>query len=206
MSYSSTSQDGGFTTFAAGVPQSFTNGQSGERSSLTVSRAASNPNRFSNLSTLSRKSIEDVSPLLEHRQIPGQPAGLGVYAPHMSPFLIVLAIAVSSFFYVYFVPDTNTPPFVWIRDYFGMAVVTSCIHFAVFLHAFQVATAIYLMKWLAKCPFTFMQTLIWCVCIQFLGIASMLKLLPIVYESKFVSDEIEKEELENTQNAAEHVV
>ncbi|KAG0350855.1 hypothetical protein BGZ54_003614 [Gamsiella multidivaricata] len=133
------------------------------------------------------------------RQIPGQPPGLGVYWPHWSPFLIALAISVSSFFVVYFFPNVSIPPFVWIKQIWGLDTVRTCVHFAVFLHGFQLVTAWYLMKRVAKCPFSIKQVLIWSVCVQIMGIGSMLKLLPIVYNSKFVSDEIEAEEKELRQ-------
>ncbi|KAF9909773.1 hypothetical protein EC991_008096 [Linnemannia zychae] len=131
------------------------------------------------------------------RPIPGQPAGLGVYWPRWTPFLITLAASVSSFFYVYFFPDTKIPPFVWIKDYFGYDTVRSCIYFAVFLHAFQTATAIYLMRRVSAYKFSWKQMAIWMGCVQFMGIGSMLKLLPIVYESRFVEQDnlkIEREE------------
>ncbi|KAI8595363.1 hypothetical protein EDD21DRAFT_420736, partial [Dissophora ornata] len=126
--------------------------------------------------------------------IPGQPAGLGVYWPHWNPFLTTLAISVSSFFYIYFFPDTTIPLLRWTKNRVGLDTVHSCVHFAVGLHSFQTATALYLMKDVAKCSFSLKQTAIWTVCVQFLGIGSMLKLLPIVYNSKFVSDEIDAEE------------
>ncbi|KAF9192754.1 hypothetical protein BGZ51_004922 [Haplosporangium sp. Z 767] len=126
------------------------------------------------------------------RQIPGQPPGLGVYWPNWSPFLIALAAGVSSFFYIYFFPDTRIPPFRWIKSIVGMDSIRFCVHFAIGLHSFQTVTALYLMKRVAKCEFTLKQTLIWSGCVQFFGIGSMLKLLPIVYYSKFVSDGYER--------------
>jgi len=49
------------------------------------------------------------------------------------------------------------------------------------------------MKDVAKCSFSVKQVLIWSVCVQFFGIGSMLKLLPIVYNSAYVSQELEEE-------------
>ncbi|GJJ74136.1 hypothetical protein EMPS_06494 [Entomortierella parvispora] len=129
----------------------------------------------------------------ESRKIPGQPPGLGVYWPHWTPFLIALAVSVSSFFFVYFFPNVSIQPFKWIKDTFGLETVTTCVHFAVFLHSFQLVTAWYLMKDVAKCSFSVKQVLIWSVCVQFFGIGSMLKLLPIVYNSAYVSQELEEE-------------
>ncbi|KAG0307689.1 hypothetical protein BGZ97_000315 [Linnemannia gamsii] len=124
------------------------------------------------------------------RPIPGQPAGLGVYWPRWSPFLIALAASVSSFFYMYFFPDTKIPLLQWTMEKVGgYGTVRTCVHFAVFLHAFQTATAIYLMRRVSAYKFSWKQMGIWCGCVQFFGIGSMLKLLPIVYNSKFVQDE-----------------
>ncbi|KAF9933642.1 hypothetical protein FBU30_004885 [Linnemannia zychae] len=125
----------------------------------------------------------------EPRPIPGQPEGLGVYWPRWTPFLITLAASVSSFFFVYFFPDSKIMPFQWIQDTFGYGTVRTCVHFAVFLHAFQTATAIYLMRRVSAYRFSWKQMGIWCGCVQFFGIGSMLKLLPIVYNSKFVNDD-----------------
>ncbi|KAK3819466.1 MAG: hypothetical protein J3R72DRAFT_529224 [Linnemannia gamsii] len=140
------------------------------------------------------------------RPIPGQPTGLGVYWPRWTPFLITLAASVSSFFYVYFFPDTKIPPFLWIKNYFGYDTVTSCVYFAVFLHAFQTSTAIYLMRRVSAYKFSWKQMMIWMGCVQFMGIGSMLKLLPIVYESRFVAEEnvrIEREEAYYLEECAE---
>ncbi|KAI1318525.1 hypothetical protein EDD11_006407 [Mortierella claussenii] len=126
---------------------------------------------------------------LLRRQIPGQPAGLGVYWPRWNSFLIALAGSVSSFFYIYFFPDTQISLLEWIKNTVGLNTVHSCVHFAVGLHSFQTVTAWYLMRRVAQCNFSFKQTMIWTVCVQFLGIGSMLKLLPIVYNSKFVKEE-----------------
>ncbi|KAG9062648.1 hypothetical protein KI688_004952 [Linnemannia hyalina] len=124
------------------------------------------------------------------RPIPGQPTGLKVYWPKWSPFLITLAASVSSFFYMYFFPDTKIPLLQWTMEKVGgYGTVRSCVHFAVFLHAFQTATAIHLMRNVSAYRFSWKQMVVWCVCVQFLGIGSMLKLLPIVYNSKFVQDE-----------------
>ncbi|KAK5809166.1 hypothetical protein F5H01DRAFT_351364 [Linnemannia elongata] len=124
------------------------------------------------------------------RPIPGQPTGLGVYWPRWSPFLITLAASVSSFFYMYFFPDTKIPLLQWTMEKVGgYGTVRSCVHFAVFLHAFQTATAIYLMRSVSAYRFSWKQMAIWCGCVQFFGIGSMLKLLPIVYNSKFVQDD-----------------
>ncbi|KAF9127037.1 hypothetical protein BGW39_006163 [Mortierella sp. 14UC] len=123
------------------------------------------------------------------RPIPGQPAGLGVYWPRWTPFLITLAASVSSFFYIYFFPDTRIPPFQWTKNLVGYDTVRSCIYFAVFLHSFQTSTAIYLMRRVSAYRFSWKQMAIWTGCVQFMGIGSMLKLLPIVYESRFVEQE-----------------
>ncbi|KAG0266741.1 hypothetical protein BG011_001200 [Mortierella polycephala] len=133
------------------------------------------------------------------RQIPGQPPGLGVYWPNWNPFLIALAAGVISFFYIYFFPDTRIPPFRWTKSIVGMDKIRFCVHFAIGLHSFQTITALYLMKRVAKCEFTLKQTLIWSGCVQLFGIGSMLKLLPIVYYSKFVNDGYE-----NGQTVLEH--
>ncbi|KAG9322016.1 hypothetical protein KVV02_003405 [Mortierella alpina] len=126
--------------------------------------------------------------------IPGQPAGWRVYWPHWNLFLISLAAGVSSFFYIYFLPDTRISLFQWMKNTVGIETVRSCVHFAIGLHSFQSVTAIYLMKSLSAYKFSLKQTAIWTVCVQFFGIGSMLKLLPIVYNSKFVNDELEQEE------------
>lgn len=128
------------------------------------------------------------------RQIPGQPAGLGVYWPKWNPFLVTLAASVSSFFYIYFFPDTKIPLLQWTKNRVGYDTVRTCVHFAVFLHSFQTATACYLMRSVSAYKFSWKQTAIWTVCVQFFGIGSMLKLLPIVYNSKFVHDEMVQEE------------
>ncbi|KAF9573025.1 hypothetical protein EC968_009075 [Mortierella alpina] len=126
--------------------------------------------------------------------IPGQPAGWRVYWPHWNLFLVSLAAGVSSFFYIYFFPDTRISLFQWMKNTVGIETVRSCVHFAIGLHSFQSVTAIYLMKSLSAYKFSLKQTVIWTVCVQFFGIGSMLKLLPIVYNSKFVRDELEREE------------
>ncbi|KAF9952351.1 hypothetical protein BGZ72_006353 [Mortierella alpina] len=137
---------------------------------------------------------EQTSPVPTSPKIPGQPAGWRVYWPHWNLFLISLAAGVSSFFYIYFFPDTRISLFQWMKNTVGIETVRSCVHFAIGLHSFQSATAIYLMKSLSAYKFSLKQTAIWTVCVQFFGIGSMLKLLPIVYNSKFVHDEIEQQE------------
>ncbi|KAF9091209.1 hypothetical protein BGX23_005381 [Mortierella sp. AD031] len=128
------------------------------------------------------------------RQIPGQPEGWRVYWPKWNPFLVTLAASVSSFFYIYFFPDTKIPLLQWTKNKVGYDTVRSCVHFAVFLHSFQTSTAIYLMRRVSAYRFSLRQQAVWTGCVQFMGIGSMLKLLPIVYNSKFVHDEMEKEE------------
>ncbi|KAG0211741.1 hypothetical protein BGX28_007503 [Mortierella sp. GBA30] len=127
-------------------------------------------------------------------KIPGQPPGWRVYWPHWNPFLISLAAGVSSFFYIYFFPDTRISLFQWMKNTVGYGKVRNCVHFAIGLHSFQSATAIYLMRSLSAYKFSLKQSAIWLVCVQFFGIGSMLKLLPIVYNSKFVHDLLESQD------------
>ncbi|KAF8945195.1 hypothetical protein BGZ47_003112 [Haplosporangium gracile] len=166
----------------------------GERFKLLVSFSSSSMQSLAMVREafleLGRKANRGLLHQSNLRPIPGQPAGLGVYWPKWSPFLIVLAASVSSFFYMYFFPDTKIPLLQWTMEKVGgYSTVQSCVHFAVFLHAFQTATAIYLMRSVSAYRFSWRQMGIWCGCVQFFGIGSMLKLLPIVYNSKFVQDE-----------------
>jgi hypothetical protein len=112
-----------------------------------------------------------------------------VYWPDWTPFLIALAIGVASFFYIYFFPDTRISILRWIKDVVGMDTIRFCVHFAIGLHSFQTITAWYLMKRIATFKFTVKQVIIWSMVVQFFGIGSMLKLLPLVYYSKFASEE-----------------
>ena len=115
-------------------------------------------------------------------------------------------MAVSAFFVVHFFPTIELQPFKWIKDTFGLETVATCCYFAVFLHAFQLVTAWYLMKDVAKCSFKVQQVLIWSVCVQFFGIGSMLKLLPIVYNSAYVSQELEENEKKKHQHLEQVIV
>ena len=117
---------------------------------------------------------------------------MGVYWPKWNPFLVTLAASVSSFFYIYFFPDTKIPLLQWTKNRVGYDTVRTCVHFAVFLHSFQTATAHYLMRSVSAYKFSWKQMAIWTGCVQFFGIGSMLKLLPIVYNSKFVHDGMEQ--------------
>ncbi|KAF9206910.1 hypothetical protein BGZ49_001574 [Haplosporangium sp. Z 27] len=134
---------------------------------------------------------EEDAPTLYLRQIPGQEPGWRTYWPNWNWVLITLATGVLSFTYIAIFPDTKILPFQWILDFMGIDLIHTWLEFAFFLHAFQTVTAIYLMKRVSKYKFTLVQTAIWIVCVQGFGIGSMLKLLPIVYNSKFVSDEID---------------
>ncbi|KAF9437793.1 hypothetical protein BGZ76_011112 [Entomortierella beljakovae] len=128
-----------------------------------------------------------------HRNIPGQPPGWRVYWPNWTPFLMFLAFGVLSFTYIAIFPDTNILPFKWTVELLGIDTIQTSLWFAFGLHAFQAITAVYLILCVAKCEFTIKQKIIWTLCVQCMGIGSMLKLLPIVYNSKFVSDEIDEE-------------
>ncbi|KAF9358509.1 hypothetical protein BGX26_001604 [Mortierella sp. AD094] len=139
------------------------------------------------------EEAEDDAPRSCYREIPGQPSGWRVYWPNWNLVLIILASGVLSYSYILMFPDTTIPPLVWIKEILGLDNIRIWIEFAVFLHAFQAVTAVYLMKRVSKYKFTLKQTIIWTACVQVLGIGSMLKLLPIVYNSKFVSDEIDED-------------
>ncbi|KAF9986899.1 hypothetical protein BGZ65_005773 [Modicella reniformis] len=132
------------------------------------------------------------------REIPGQPPGWRTYWPNWTTFLILLAMGVLSFFYIYFFPETSIPILRWTKDLVGLDFIRFCVHFTIGLHSFETMTAWYLMKRVAKIEFNAKQFVIWSLCVQFLGIGSMLKLQPIVYNSKFVYDEIEREEGHST--------
>ncbi|KAG0238836.1 hypothetical protein BGX31_003162 [Mortierella sp. GBA43] len=142
------------------------------------------------------KLSEETSPMTPHRrrEIPGQAPGWRTYWPDWTPFLIALATGTLSFFYIHFFPDTSISLFQWIKGVVGIKFISFCVYFTIGLHSFENITAWYLMKRVAKCHFSVQQLLTWSLCVQFLGIGSMLKLLPIVYYSKFVSEEIEHEE------------
>ncbi|KAG0340830.1 hypothetical protein BG000_011011 [Podila horticola] len=134
---------------------------------------------FAMLTTKSSQSTRKI------QKVPGQPPGWHVYWPDWTPFLIALAAGTSSFFYIYFFPDTKVPLFQWTLHKVGMPTIRSCVHFAIGLHSFQTVTAWHLMRRVAAYRFTIPQRLAWTGCIQFLGIGSMLKLLPIVYNSAY---------------------
>ncbi|KAF9007661.1 hypothetical protein CPC16_001587 [Podila verticillata] len=136
---------------------------------------------FATLTTKSSQSTRKI------QKVPGQPPGWRVYWPNWNLPLVALAAGVSCTFYVYFFPDTKIPVLQWaLQKVGGMPTIRSWVHFAIGLHSFQTITAWYLMRRVAAYRFTIPQRLVWTGCVQFFGIGSMLKLLPIVYNSAYV--------------------
>ncbi|KAG0359562.1 hypothetical protein BG005_000601 [Podila minutissima] len=153
---------------------------------------------FATLTTKSSQSTRKI------QKVPGQPPGWRVYWPNWTPFLIALAAGTSSFFYIYFFPETKIPIFQWTLHKVGMPTIRSCVHFAIGLHSFQTLTAWHLMQRVSAYRFTIPQRLAWTGCVQFFGIGSMLKLLPIVYNSAYahaLNQQQLQEELEEHMGA-----
>ncbi|KAG0334017.1 hypothetical protein BG004_000592 [Podila humilis] len=127
------------------------------------------------------------------QKVPRQPPGWRTYWPNWNTFLVSLAVGVTSFFYIYFFPETRIPIFQWTIRTVGMPIIRNCVHFAIGLHSFQTATAWYLMRRVSAYRFTLPQGLVWTGCVQLFGIGSMLKLLPIVYNSAWVHAQNQQE-------------
>ncbi|KAG0100347.1 hypothetical protein BGZ93_002216 [Podila epicladia] len=153
---------------------------------------------------LSTKDVSGRQFKTKIQKVPGQPPGWRVYWPNWTPFLIGLAAGTSSFFYIYFFPETKIPIFQWTLNKVGMPTIRSCVHFAIGLHSFQTLTAWHLMRRVSAYRFTIPQSVAWTGCVQFFGIGSMLKLLPIVYNSAYahaLNQQNQQEELEEHMGA-----